>query len=385
MLDASIVEKESYFAYIDGLRGVAVLMILVGHVSEYVANPSGAFHFQRVSQYFSGLQIGVDLFFILSAFTLFNTSRRRFQADRHPFASFYVRRAFRILPFWWLAVAVWAITRHESIATIASGATFFFGFIRFKQGFQDPVPGGWSLFVEETFYLLLPLILLRIKSLPRALAFLAVLLAVSTAWTRFAGYHAVLQRNYFYYLFPLENWFAFAFGIVAFYLVVEHGVGRWIFGQAWMRIASDAIVIAAVALLIIRDIKLATFSMFLLVIGSSSPRTLLGRFARIPLVMRFGRYCYSIYLTHFLLLYLAAGTITRFIGAAGLDGQPIEVRFLVVFPIVAAISLTAAFFTFNFFEKPCIALGKRLVSRINRGSLPELLEPAPQVAPAGRV
>ena len=48
---------------------------------------------------------GVQLFFMLSAFTLFASSKVRFARDRFPALNFYVRRAFRILPLWWAAVA----------------------------------------------------------------------------------------------------------------------------------------------------------------------------------------------------------------------------------------------------------------------------------------
>jgi peptidoglycan/LPS O-acetylase OafA/YrhL len=117
--------------------------------------------------------------------------------------------------------------------------------------------------------------------------------------------------------------------------------------------------------------------MFLVVMVSSSARTGLGRIMRTGLMKRFGRYCYSIYLTHFLLLNLGTGAMAWIIVHTGAANHSLEVRLLVALPIVAAVSLALAFVTFNLIERPCIRLGKRLVARLNAVAATEPLQPAP--------
>ena len=49
----------------------------------------------------------------------------------------------------------------------------------------------------------------------------------------------------------------------------------------------------------------------------------------------------------------------------GITNSMVEIKFLVWFPIVTIASFCLAFLTFNFIEKPCINLGKKLIPKIN--------------------
>ena len=143
-----------YLPNIDGMRGLACLMVLIYHVSLQVEGPS---LFADLSVYFERLSHGVQLFFILSAFTLFHTANSWWQATRYPAMSFYIRRAFRILPLWWFAVALdfFLIPGRVDVESALLTASFLFGMSQAWFYFAT-IPAGWSLFVEETFYLLFP-------------------------------------------------------------------------------------------------------------------------------------------------------------------------------------------------------------------------------------
>ena len=78
----------TYRPEIDGLRAVAVLAVIFFH-AEFVflgVNP------------FQGGYIGVDVFFVISGYLITSIILRELQAGRFSFASFYERRARRILP-----------------------------------------------------------------------------------------------------------------------------------------------------------------------------------------------------------------------------------------------------------------------------------------------
>src|SRR6478609_2922831 len=86
--------------YIDALRGVAILAVVITHTAQSFAP---AIPYARAGQY------GVQLFFVASSFTLL------LSAQRHPlsYGPFLVRRFFRIAPAYyvalcgyWIAVAV---------------------------------------------------------------------------------------------------------------------------------------------------------------------------------------------------------------------------------------------------------------------------------------
>jgi len=150
----SIAERKYYYPYIDGLRGIAVLMVLIVHTSQYVGNVhSGSFRFSFVEGFINSGARGVQLFFILSAFTLFNSSWVRYKVEKYAKLNFYIRRIFRILPFWIFVVICMAfiIGANHDINRIVTNISFAFGFVRFRPH-VELVTGGWTLFVEESFF-----------------------------------------------------------------------------------------------------------------------------------------------------------------------------------------------------------------------------------------
>lgn len=122
----SIAESKNY-PFIDGLRGIVVLMVVAVHTGLNV----GMFNNGTIHPYLADLigsgALGVQLFFMVSVFTLFSSSFHRFKVDRFPEISFYIRRAFRILPFWWLMVFVFGYAMREK--QILPSLLFYFIFI----------------------------------------------------------------------------------------------------------------------------------------------------------------------------------------------------------------------------------------------------------------
>jgi peptidoglycan/LPS O-acetylase OafA/YrhL len=86
--------------YIDVLRAVAILMVIFVHNSQTVNGLST--EVKSISEYG---QIGVQLFFVASAYTLcFSQTKRR--QDKFPLRSFFLRRFFRIAPLYYFAI-IW--------------------------------------------------------------------------------------------------------------------------------------------------------------------------------------------------------------------------------------------------------------------------------------
>ena len=125
------------------LRGVAVLMVLACHAGVY---PAG--------------WIGVDLFFVLSGFLisglLFSEWKRSGTFD---IRRFYIRRAFKIWPVFFLYIAVSEFLDVHSGNThpreLLSEIFFVQNYIHQPYHWQHL----WSLAVEEHFYLVLPVLL----------------------------------------------------------------------------------------------------------------------------------------------------------------------------------------------------------------------------------
>jgi peptidoglycan/LPS O-acetylase OafA/YrhL len=180
---------------LDGLRAIAVLLVIAVHTAGATRLPWGALG-PLDNGVYSG-QLGVDLFFALSGFlitTLILREERGRLAAGLPqgfdIRAFYARRAIRILPPFYLVIgllilgsgASWLHTvrpvaeiRAEAPAAILSILTFWWNYYG---TYVRPVEVGqglvivWSLCVEEHFYLLWPATLLCVKS-PRARAAVA--------------------------------------------------------------------------------------------------------------------------------------------------------------------------------------------------------------------
>lgn len=84
----SIADSQIYRPYIDGLRGLAVLAVLGVHMP----TGPGHFHFTGFEQLTAAGARGVQLFFLLSAFTLFRSLKSKYQKEASPRRNFYIRR-----------------------------------------------------------------------------------------------------------------------------------------------------------------------------------------------------------------------------------------------------------------------------------------------------
>ena len=302
----TIAEKNFYFPFIDGLRGIAVIMVLMVHTSQYVGNDyPGSFSFKLSEFIVNGGARGVQLFFILSAFTLFSSSRARYHIDTYPKIDFYLRRAFRIFPFWFLMVLYMAFvtgTVHD-IKRIILNLTFVFGFIRFIPNIELVSP-AWSLFVEETFYLMLPFLFLYIKNIYLAFKLFLITLLLAVLWLFSAYKIGIPNTGEFIFLFPFSQWFVFAIGITLYFLINSQNFKKLVLNVPANYLVLDSLAIITFFLGIVNTSRwgwmIVTFSFVFLFIASVPEKSICGRLARMKLMMRFGviafQFIYSIFL-----------------------------------------------------------------------------------------
>jgi peptidoglycan/LPS O-acetylase OafA/YrhL len=104
---------------IDGLRAIAILSVVVWH---YI----GASPDTRSASLLWKLTIfgrsGVDLFFVLSGYLITSILLRNGDASNY-FSTFYVRRAFRILPIYYVVVGIYVLRKSFNLSrTLFEGA-----------------------------------------------------------------------------------------------------------------------------------------------------------------------------------------------------------------------------------------------------------------------
>lgn len=172
---------------LDGLRGVAILLVLVWHFMGMTADP-GQSEIQYLAWRFLIFgQSGVDLFFVLSGFLIVGILIDNRDSPNY-FRTFYIRRMLRILPpYLILVTGFWlcVVTLDGRLSYYVDRQLPLWSLLTFTQnwvmaslnGFGSMSIGAtWSLAIEEQFYLVAPALIwwLPRRWLPKALIAIGV-------------------------------------------------------------------------------------------------------------------------------------------------------------------------------------------------------------------
>src|ERR1700687_2454964 len=167
---------------LDGLRGLAILLVLFYH---YIESSPVLPGFLSVAGRLTWS--GVDLFFVLSGFLIGGILLNARESPNY-FKAFYVRRAYRILPIYAATLAAFWLIRalshvdysdNVSLQWLFSRAFPWYFYATLTQNISMSYYGAlgpawlgatWSLAVEEQFYLTLPFLIKYVK--PRRLRYL---------------------------------------------------------------------------------------------------------------------------------------------------------------------------------------------------------------------
>nr|WP_186329853.1 acyltransferase [Variovorax boronicumulans] len=215
------------FEFIDALRGWAILGVIATHAASAVKLSGKMGKLAAFGGY------GVQLFFMVSAFTIFLTYQKATERETYPNANFFTRRLMRIAPVYWLGILLysavyglgsrgwlegpemWHLPLHFLLINLLHPATM-----------SSVVPGGWSISCEVLFYLTVPLLFAWIKTTGAAAVFCAItavlgplsiaaMKALIGHWAD--GFGASYSYMYYYRSLPSQL-FPFAVGILLFHV-----------------------------------------------------------------------------------------------------------------------------------------------------------------------
>jgi peptidoglycan/LPS O-acetylase OafA/YrhL len=182
--------RRGHLPALDGLRGIAILLVLVHHATLPGAEDSHPIASEVLHLGF----VGVDLFFVLSGFLITGILLAARGGEGY-YRSFYGRRLLRIAPAYYLFLAVIylvlpALTDNPSFTPPAEyradgGVHAIYGsnilFAVSGDARWRPACHLWSLSIEEQFYLVWPFLIAALS--PRALERLCIgLIAAAFAW-----------------------------------------------------------------------------------------------------------------------------------------------------------------------------------------------------------
>ena len=178
-MEKQVSEKPIYFANLDILRFIAAFIVLFAHAYEgycgwfgipqsLAASDPKQFSYAGgfVDQFIRNGGFGVDLFFMISGFLItFILIKEKQKTGTVNFPKFFMRRAIRIWPVYFLAIALAPLAIHlaKSPSTPDYWANIFFynnfHAIYLKDTWEYPFAHFWSICVEEHFYLIWPLLI----------------------------------------------------------------------------------------------------------------------------------------------------------------------------------------------------------------------------------
>lgn len=350
--------------WIDALRGLAILMVLANHVALVMPGLSApVLALARFGQ------MGVQLFFVASAFTLCLSWQQRRQDEPQPVQRFLLRRFFRIAPLYFLGIAVFAGLHFSQPGAVAAApyttgnvmanVLFVHGFVPAAQ--NSVVPGGWSIGVEMAFYALFPWLMWMQAALPARFPVLpATLLCAAAALALNLGMQAatagVVANNSAAYFHPLNQLPVFLIGMALFEWQRHAAPRLWLVGTF------GVIALLATALLWRSSLALAfalvptTAGLAFAALACIASRLPLRWGAGLPArLCAVGRLSFAIYVIHVLFAWHALRPLAL---AGGWQGDP---AYLGALAAVTLLSCGAAMGLARWIERPGIALGRALI------------------------
>jgi peptidoglycan/LPS O-acetylase OafA/YrhL len=361
--------RSEYLPTLDGWRAVAILWVMACHSQAQLFGPAGLFPSRSLARSAERGTFGVDIFFALSGLLICSRLLAGLRASgRIDLASFYVRRAFRILPpyvtFLSTIGILWALgVVHLGPLAYASCFGFLRNYIPEPYMSHDPFTAhAWSLSVEEHFYLLWPALLGLLATVARARRAAFWLGVASVAWsfvdinlrltTRFL--HLPINHHYWRTDYCIGGLF---FGCWMALLLAESEwrdrLERRLSPAAWWALLGAFLWLATS----VRENAaraIATPIVPLLLAGTLvHPGRLAGRILEWGPLRWVGRISYSLYLWQ--QLFLIPPSSTRPLGR------------LHDFPLDWIAALACALASYHLVEQPAIALGHRLSRRGRKG------------------
>jgi peptidoglycan/LPS O-acetylase OafA/YrhL len=229
---------------LDGLRGVAILLVLLRHAVFGVSSVQGIESHSRLTFLFLAAgQLtwsGVDLFFVLSGF-LIGGILLDARSSRRYFQTFYIRRAYRILPLYFVVIGL-SLLPHVLVQFFPARAARmsalplpWWSYLTFTQNFWMAHrgtfgPSGigitWSLAIEEQFYLTIPFLIRKVRL--RNLGVVLLMIIVCAPWLRVLLHSSMAYPGLASYVLMPTRADALCLGVLAALLVRTPALWNWL-------------------------------------------------------------------------------------------------------------------------------------------------------------
>lgn len=355
------------YDFIDALRGIAILLVIATHVAP-IAHPSLPI-LRMIAQ--NGAY-GVQLFYIVSALTLFLSINQRSHLEKSPIRNFFIRRLFRIVPLFYFSMLLYTLVFGTGPSYWAPDGLKWWHYaltLLFLNGWHPEainaiVPLGWSIAIEMTFYPFIPFLYQRIKNISGAIFLITASLVLQVLLVIF--YKPILL-NYatgyivqaYFYLWFFAQLPIFGLGILVYLILKEKPERNLQLGNALLVFFAFLYIAFLQTGSYVESIPHHFFygiAFLLLTLGLyfNPTKLLVNSFTK-----WIGKISYSLYLVHFVFLPYLRGWIN-------LDGIGKTAQFSLYFLILLAISSAISFITYQVIELPSMNAGKKLIHKLEQ-------------------
>jgi peptidoglycan/LPS O-acetylase OafA/YrhL len=348
-----------YLPALDGLRAVAVSLVLVHHLN--VGGFTGWAHGNQ--------GIGVDIFFVISGYLITHLILDQILDKTFKLKTFYLRRAIRLMPAACIVIAAVALATWAGLIAEPSGPVSWwrscFAALTYHMNILQSAKSThhiwalthtWSLSLEEQFYVFWPLLILGVRKLS-PLRFqrnmgitCGAIMALSLGWRAFLTDHGLVD-----WVYNGTDSRATQLAIGGLMACIPEGL-------SFLKRAGHLSLLAAPLLAVIALVKSPTFLGVLtfeavglltaaVLLGLITQQPLLTRVLQFPFLVQIGKRSYALYLVHYPVFF----AINR--GAFG--------GVLVTQAVRLLLTVALAEILHRVIEAPCIAWGKR---RFQRGA-----------------
>jgi len=368
------------FTLIDGLRGIAALLVVIGHLSLTVESTFSTQLPAFVNSLFKSGHWGVEIFFVISGFVIAHSVRKGTWTLRY-LAEFAFRRSIRLDPPYWTVIAIEIVLIYLSlyffpdlgtpIPTTAQVAAHLI-YMQELLGLGHLLPIFWTLCYEVQFYLVLVgslVLYTTIKSFKgddSKLAFTTFSILSIILFVISLGIYLQMLPASMPGLF-IDRWHQFFLGAFAWWCSCSRGP-RWLFILAWaftlfsLFFAPESADARVGSTLVILCISMLVYA------GALTNN--LARWLNSPVLLFMGSISYGVYLVHLPIGWRLISLEQKLLG----EDMSLTVASLALVSGIA-ISILAAWLLHIWIEQPSMNLSHRIKldnDRTNANSTKEL-------------
>jgi peptidoglycan/LPS O-acetylase OafA/YrhL len=356
----------THILFLDGLRGIAIIMVLLFHfwilpLAQYLYNP----FFFNLGHF---LMHGVTLFFVLSGFLIGGILITNKSSKKY-FQTFYVRRFLRIIPLYYLLLAIYYLLKFTIYSDLSSSITtskipdwtypFFLQSIYIPEYGLGPrlISASWSLCVEEQFYLIAPAIIYYVPKNKLLILILSTMLLALISRSLFPGINGLGELTLI-----TSRIDALLIGVIIA-IIYQSNTLKTELTKVIKEIRILLLTLSFGILLSFQNFSLGTFRLtwialffgIIILIALIDDKSTLRKIFQAKPFRFIGKYSYGIYLSHMPIHYLTQGTILK--GVRLFENQILDVIFLNSISIIFCIIIS--YIIFEVFENKMISLGKK--------------------------